>query len=83
LSYLSDAIFLFRYFEAEGRLHKVVSAVKSRVTPHESSIRQFGIGPQGIQVGEPLKDFEGVLTGAPAYRGSTPLMESHPAVAAS
>ena len=83
LSYLSDAIFLFRYFEAEGRLHKAVSAVKSRVTPHESSIRQFGIGSDGIQVGEPLEDFEGVLTGAPAYRGSTPLMESHSAAAAS
>jgi len=80
LSYLSDAIFLFRYFEAEGLLHKAVSVVKSRVTPHESSIRQFGIGANGITVGEPLKDFEGVLTGAPAYRGVTPLLESHPSV---
>jgi circadian clock protein KaiC len=83
LSYLSDAIILFRYFEAEGRLHKAVSAVKSRVTPHEASIRQFGIGANGISVGEPLKDFEGVLTGAPAYRGSTPLLETNPATAAS
>lgn len=79
LSYLSDAIVLFRYFEAEGLLHKAVSVVKSRVTPHESSIRQFGIGANGITVGDPLKDFEGVLTGAPAYRGGTPLLKSHPA----
>lgn len=78
LSYLSDAIFMFRYFEAEGLLHKAVSVVKSRVTPHESSIRQFGIGANGITVGEPLKDFEGVLTGAPAYRGITPLLGSQP-----
>ena len=78
LSYLSDAIVLFRYFEAEGLLHKAVSVVKSRVTPHEFSIRQFGIGANGITVGEPLKDFEGVLTGAPAYRGATPLLETHP-----
>ncbi len=81
LSYLSDAIVLFRYFEAEGLLHKAVSVVKSRVTPHESSIRQFGVGANGIQVGEPLKDFEGVLTGAPAYRGVTPLLESQPSFA--
>lgn len=81
LSYLSDAIVLFRYFEAEGLLHKAVSVVKSRVTPHESSIRQFGVGANGIQVGEPLKDFEGVLTGAPAYRGVTPLLESQPSSA--
>ena len=81
LSYLSDSILLFRYFEAEGRLLKAVSVVKSRVTAHESSIRQFGLGSNGISIGEPLSDFEGVLTGAPAYRGSTKLLESHPAAA--
>jgi circadian clock protein KaiC len=83
LSYLSDTILLFRYFEAEGQLLKAVSAVKSRVTAHENSIRQFGIGADGISVGEPLKDFEGVLTGAPAYRGSTPLLEPSAAAASS
>ena len=81
LSYLSDSILLFRYFEAEGRLLKAVSVVKSRVTAHESSIRQFGLGGNGISIGEPLSDFEGVLTGAPAYRGSTKLLENHPAAA--
>ena len=81
LSYLSDSILLFRYFEAEGRLLKAISVVKSRVTEHESTIRQFGLGGNGISVGEPLSDFEGVLTGAPAYRGSTKLLESHPAAA--
>jgi circadian clock protein KaiC len=79
LSYLSDAIILFRYFEAEGSLHKAVSGV----TPHEASIRQFGVGANGITVGEPLRDFEGVLTGAPAYRGSTPLLQTNPATATS
>lgn len=82
LSYLSDSILLFRYFEAEGRLLKAISVVKSRVTEHESTIRQFGLGGNGISVGEPLSDFEGVLTGAPAYRGSTKLLETRPAAAA-
>ena len=81
LSYLSDAIFLFRYFEAEGQLHKAVSVIKSRVTQHESSIRQFGVGANGITVGNPLRDFEGVLTGAPAYRGTTPLLKTQSAAA--
>ena len=79
LSYLSDSILLFRYFEADGRLLKAVSVVKSRVTQHESSIRQFGLGGNGIMIGEPLSDFEGVLSGAPSYRGSTKLLESQPA----
>ena len=83
LSYLSDTIFLFRYFEAKGSLLKALSVVKSRVTPHQSSIREFQLTSGGIEVGEPLKDFEGVLTGAPAYRGATPLLAAEPAAAES
>ena len=83
LSYLSDTIFLFRYFEARGSLLKAFSVVKSRVTPHQSSIREFQLTPGGIEVGEPLKDFEGVLSGAPAYRGATPLLSAEPAAAES
>jgi circadian clock protein KaiC len=75
LSYLSDGIVLFRYFEARGNIFKAVSVAKSRVTPHEASIREFKLSTQdGIQLGEPLADFEGILTGAPAYRGGTELM---------
>lgn len=83
LSYLSDTIFLFRYFEARGSLLKAFSVVKSRVTPHQSSIREFQLTPGGIEVGEPLEDFEGVLSGAPAYRGATPLLSAEPAAAES
>lgn len=81
LSYLSDTIVLFRYFEAHGEIHKAVSVAKSRTTAHQTSIREFLLTSSGIQIGEPLRDFEGVLTGLPAYRGATPLMSSEPAVA--
>lgn len=74
LSYLSDTIVLFRYFEARGNVLKAVSVAKSRVSPHEPSIREFRLGPNGIEAGAPLADFEGVLTGLPAYRGATPLL---------
>jgi circadian clock protein KaiC len=47
---------------------------KSRVTPHEASIREFKLSSSGILVGEPLADFEGILTGAPAYHGGTALI---------
>ena len=81
LSYLSDTIILFRYFEARGSIYKAVSVAKSRTTPHEGSIREFGMDPTFTPVGSPLADFEGVLTGVPAYRGATPLMSSSPAAA--
>lgn len=78
LSYLSDTIMLFRYFEAQGEMRKAVSVAKSRTTAHEPSIREFRLGRSGITIGEPLKDFEGVLTGLPSYRGSTPLLNAEP-----
>ncbi|MDB5738676.1 MAG: istB-like binding family protein [Sphingomonas bacterium] len=82
LSYLSDTIILFRYFEAHGEMLKAVSVAKSRTTPHEATIRQFRLAPTGIEIGEPLKDFEGVLSGLPTYRGATPLLKSETAASA-
>jgi circadian clock protein KaiC len=81
LSYLSDGILLFRYFEAKGSVFKAITVAKSRVTAHESSIREFQLSAGGILVGQPLQDFEGVLGGLPSYRGTTPLMEQQPAAA--
>lgn len=79
LSYLSDTIVLFRYFEAQGNMLKAISVAKSRTTAHEASIREFRLGVGGIVIGEPLKDFEGVMTGLPTYRGTTPLLAADPA----
>lgn len=77
LSYLADAILLFRFFEARGKLLKAVSMVKSRTTRHEQTIREFRMGPHGLEVGEELTDFEGVLVGSTAYRGQLPLLGDH------
>jgi circadian clock protein KaiC len=74
LSYLSDAIVLFRFFEARGNLLKAVSVVKSRTNRHELSIREFRLGDHGVEVGPALSDFEGVLAGVPTYRGGIPLL---------
>jgi circadian clock protein KaiC len=62
-------------------VYKALSVAKSRTTPHEASIREFRLGPTGVKIGEPLKDFEGVLSGLPNYRGATPLMAAEPAAA--
>jgi circadian clock protein KaiC len=74
MSYLSDAILLFRFFEATGSLKKAVSMVKSRTNAHELTIREFRLGPGGIEVGSELTDFEGVLSGATVYRGKLPML---------
>lgn len=74
LSYLSDGILLFRFFEARGSLLKAVSVVKSRTSAHELTIREFRLTQNGIEVGEALADFEGVLTGVATYRGKMALL---------
>jgi len=77
LSYLADAIVLLRFFEAEGQVRKAISVVKKRTGVHENSIRELKLGPDRIQVGEPLRQFQGILTGVPQYIGpSKPLISN-------
>ena len=75
LSYLSDAILLFRFFEAQGTVRSAVSSVKSRTSAHERTIREFSLTVGGLRVGEALRDFAGVLSGLPTYTGSSALLE--------
>ena len=76
VSYLADAVVLFRFFEAEGRVRKAISVVKKRTGGHETAIREFAVGPDRIRVGEPLTQFHGIMTGVPHYRGGAgPLMD--------
>ncbi|WP_422925075.1 ATPase domain-containing protein [Singulisphaera sp. PoT] len=71
VSYLADAALMLRYFEAFGGVRRAISAVKRRMGPHETLIRELTIAPPGIKIGGPLKDFHGVLTGQPAFIGSS------------
>jgi circadian clock protein KaiC len=69
-SYLADSIIMMRYFEAEGEVRQALSVVKKRGGDHERTIREFRLGgPGGIHIGEPLRQFHGVLTGVPQFRG--------------
>jgi circadian clock protein KaiC len=71
LSYLSDTVVSLRYFEAYGEVRQAIAMVKKRSGLHEKTIREFKLMPgKGIVVGEPLKQFQGVLTGVPVFRGS-------------
>ena len=76
ISYISDAVLMLRFFEAEGRIRKAISVLKNRAGAHEDAIREFRIDGGGIRVGSPLVAFKGVLTGTPEYTGDrSPLME--------
>jgi circadian clock protein KaiC len=71
VSYLADNVLLFRYFESLGAVRQAISVVKRRSGPHERSIRELRLAPNRIEIGPPLEQFEGVLTGVPRFRGDT------------
>lgn len=69
VSYLADSVVVLRHFESAGRIRIAVSVLKRRTGGHERSIRELTIGPVGITVGDPLVEFDAVLTGTPRYTG--------------
>ena len=69
VSYIADNVILFRYFEAAGAVRNAISVVKKRTGGHERTIRELQRSARGINVGPPLADFHGVLTGVPTFGG--------------
>jgi circadian clock protein KaiC len=70
LSYLCDTVINMRYFEVAGEVKKSMAVIKKRSGSHEQSIREFSLnGGKGLRIGRPLRDFQGILTGAPRFGG--------------
>lgn len=69
VSYLADSLLVLRFFEAMGEVRKAISVLKKRSGPHELTIREFQVTNSGVRVGEPLREFQGVLSGLPDYVG--------------
>lgn len=69
ISYLADTVVLLRYFESGGEVRQAISVVKHRTSSHEHTIREFQIKSNGIHIGQPLREFHGVLSGIPTYTG--------------
>ncbi|HEX8119274.1 MAG TPA: ATPase domain-containing protein, partial [Pyrinomonadaceae bacterium] len=66
VSYLADTVVMLRYFEAAGSIRRAISVVKKRTGRHEDTIREMRLSAsRGVEVGEPLTAFRGVLTGVP------------------
>jgi circadian clock protein KaiC len=76
VSYIADSVILLRYFESAGRVRKAVSVIKKRTGKHEDTIRELTIdGTNGVAVGEPLREFSGVLTSVPEFHGRQDQLE--------
>ena len=72
VTYLADTVILLRYFEACGRVRRAISVIKKRTSAHEDTIREYHIRKNGITLGEPLRNFQGVLRGVPELIADRP-----------
>ncbi len=71
VSYLADTVVLLRYFEVKGEMRQLISVLKQRVGAHEHTLRELRFsGERGVEVGKPLREFRGVLTGVPDFDGT-------------
>jgi circadian clock protein KaiC len=68
LSYLSDNIVMFRLFEACGEVRTAISVIKCRTNAHDRSICEFRLNPEGLGLGEALRDYSGILAGVPTHQ---------------
>ncbi len=66
VSYLADAAVVLRYFENAGAVRRAASVMKRRCGPHEVHIREMTITVGGIQIGDVLTNFYGVLSVNPS-----------------
>jgi circadian clock protein KaiC len=70
VTFIADNVVMLRYFEAFGEVRRAMSVIKKRMGAHERLVREFAISSQrGLSVGEPVRDFNGVLTGTLTYVG--------------
>lgn len=67
LSYLADNIIFLRYIELSGGMHKAIGVLKKRLSSFETKLREFEITSYGLEVGEPMENLRGILSGNPEF----------------
>ncbi|MBQ5946815.1 ATPase domain-containing protein [Massilia sp. ST3] len=65
IAYLTDAIILMRYGEADGLLRKFLSVVKVRGSSHSQDLREYVITGEGLDIHPQRTEYEGVVHGLP------------------
>ncbi len=70
ITYLADTVIVLRYFEAGGEVKQALSVIKKRKGSHERTIREMRFTANGIRIGRPLREFQGILTGVPVFTGN-------------
>jgi circadian clock protein KaiC len=76
-AFLTDAIIVERYIEIDSRLRRVMAVVKVRGSTHSDELREFEITDDGIIIGKPVRNYEGLLAGHPMLTPTADTVERH------
>jgi circadian clock protein KaiC len=68
VSFITDEIIVQRYVEIEGELRRVMAVIKMRGSDHSHEFRLYEVTAKGVVIGEPLTDYDGIITGVPTLR---------------
>lgn len=72
MAYLADNLLFQQYIERDSELQRIAGVLKKRVGEFENTPRRYRITANGISVGEPAADIDGVLEGHPEHADNTP-----------
>lgn len=64
-SFLVDCIIMLRQVEIESSLRKVLGILKMRGSDHDKRLREYDVGPSGVEVSGSLSNYEGLMSGSP------------------
>jgi circadian clock protein KaiC len=78
VTYLADTVIMLRYFEVRGEVRRAISVVKKRTGRHENTLREFTIRDSGLNIGETLDQYQGILRGVPQILGVGPSGDQQP-----
>jgi circadian clock protein KaiC len=63
ISFLTDDVIVQRYVEIEGEMRKVMTVIKMRGSKHSKDLRLYDVTETGLEVGDSLHDYRGIITG--------------------
>jgi circadian clock protein KaiC len=63
ISPMADNLLFMSYIELEGSLRKVIGVLKKRAGEFEHTLREFEITADGVQIGDPMTKFSGIVQG--------------------
>lgn len=65
VSTIADSIVLLRYVEIDGVIRRGIAVLKMRGSKHDKRIRELTIDENGMHIGEPLYQIDGIMAGNP------------------